>query len=97
MNARENALRIINFDNPERVVSTPPAYVLAWLGCNHEGYQGGGHDSPVGMKWTDVWGVDWHKVQDGVMGISRGQQMLRIDQEKQQPISTEIETKIIEL
>jgi uroporphyrinogen decarboxylase len=50
-------------------MSAPPVYMLSWHGCNHEGYQGGDHDTPVGTKWTDVWGVGWHKVQEGVMGF----------------------------
>jgi len=43
--------------------------MLSWHGCDHDGYQGGGHDSPVGTQWTDVWGVRWHKIQKGVMGF----------------------------
>lgn len=69
MNAKENALRIIHFDQPERVMVAPPVYTVSWLGCNHEGYQEGGHDSPVGTQWADVWGVCWHKIQKGVMGF----------------------------
>jgi len=68
---RENALRIIRFDRPERVVGGPPTHGLAYLGCNHEGYQGGGHDCPVGTTWTDIWGTVWHKELDGVMGFPR--------------------------
>ena len=72
MNAKENALRIIRFEHPERVVSGPPIYWLAYHGCNHEGYTGGSHDCPVGSKWTDIWGTEWHKEHDGVMGFPRG-------------------------
>jgi uroporphyrinogen decarboxylase len=72
MTARENALRIIKFDHPERVVAGPPAHVMSYRGCDHEGYVGGGHDCPVGTKWTDVWGTEWHKEQEGVMGFPRG-------------------------
>jgi len=69
MNAREDALRIIRFDHPEYVMTGPPAYSVWYRGCNHEGYAGGGHDAPVGARWTDVWGTEWHKMLEGVMGF----------------------------
>ncbi len=69
MNARENALRIIRFDRPERVMEGVPTHGVAYLGCNHEGYAGGGHDCPVGTTWTDVWGTVWSKKLEGVMGF----------------------------
>jgi uroporphyrinogen decarboxylase len=72
MTARENALRIIGFDHPERVVSGPPTYGIAYRGANHEGYAGGGHDCPVGSVWTDIWGTVWHKEHADVMGFPRG-------------------------
>jgi len=71
MTARENALRIIRFDRPERVVAGPPVCMLAYLGCNHEGWQGGGHDSPVVSVWRDIWGTEWHREMEGVMGFPR--------------------------
>jgi len=71
MNEKENALRIIRFDHPERVVSGLPTFNLAYLGCNHEGYAGGGHHLPVGSKWTDIWGTGWHLEHPGVMGFPR--------------------------
>ncbi|MCL6432549.1 MAG: hypothetical protein K6V36_17080 [Anaerolineae bacterium] len=71
MNAKENALRIIHFDHPERVVTGPPIYELLYYGVNHEGFDGGGHDSPVGTSWTDIWGTGWHKELAGVMGFPR--------------------------
>jgi len=71
MTDKENALRIIRFDRPERVVGGPPACGLAYRGCNHEGYEGGGHDCPVGTTWTDIWGTVWRKELDGVMGFPR--------------------------
>ncbi len=71
MNAKENALRIIRFDSPERVVSAPPAHGVWYHGCNHEGYDGGGEDRPVGTTWTDVWGTVWKKELAGVMGFPR--------------------------
>ncbi len=72
MNAKENALRIIRFDSPERVVSGPPVHNICYFGCHHRGFEGGGHDSPVGTKWTDIWGTVWYKEHEGVMGFPRG-------------------------
>ena len=78
MNAKENALRIIRFDHPERVVAGPPIHNLCYLGCHHEGFAGGGHDCPVGTRWTDIWGTDWHKELDGVMGFPRGHPLAEV-------------------
>lgn len=72
MNAKENALRIINFDNPERITAGPPVYTLCYHGCNHEGFDGGGDGSPVGTTWLDIWGTEWHKIHEGVMGLPKG-------------------------
>lgn len=69
MNAKENALRIIRFDRPERIVSGAPAYGVHYRGCNHRSYDNGGHDCPVGTTWTDVWGTVWRKELEGVMGF----------------------------
>jgi uroporphyrinogen decarboxylase len=69
MNPKQNALRIIRFDHPEYLMTAPPVHGIAWRGCNHEGYEGGGHDCPVGTVWTDVWGTVWRKEQEGVMGF----------------------------
>jgi len=71
MTAKENALRIIRFDHPERVVGGPPSYGIHYQGCNHEAFVGGGHDCPVGTAWVDVWGTHWRKELDGVMGFPR--------------------------
>ncbi len=71
MTARENALRIIDFNEPERVTSGPPVYWLRYTGVDHEGYDDDlGDDHPVGTRWTDVWGTGWHKEHPGVMGLS---------------------------
>lgn len=72
MTNKENAIEIIRFRKPERIVSRLPDYRLCFLGCNHEGYEGGGHDLPVGSKWTDIWQTEWHKVYVDVMGFPRG-------------------------
>ncbi|MGE5527819.1 MAG: uroporphyrinogen decarboxylase family protein [Patescibacteria group bacterium] len=70
MTARENARRIMKFDAPERVMREIPQYLLCYHGCNHEGFDGRGEDGPVGSRWTDIWGVGWHKEQAGVMGLT---------------------------
>jgi hypothetical protein len=72
MTSKENALRIIKFNNPEKVMVGIPMYCLCYHGCNHEGFNGGGHDCAVGTKWTDIWGTEWHKEMEGVMGFPRG-------------------------
>ncbi|MEW5815055.1 MAG: uroporphyrinogen decarboxylase family protein [Spirochaetota bacterium] len=69
MNARENVLKILKFNHPEYIVDDPPSYKLYYHGCNHEGYKEGGHDSPLGSKWRDIWGTEWHKKQEGVMAF----------------------------
>ena len=71
MNAKENALRIIRFDQPERVVSSCPTHRIAYRGANHEGYTAGGHHLPVGSRWQDIWGTGWHLEHAGVMGFPR--------------------------
>lgn len=72
MTEKQNALEIIRFGKPERITGGLKDYGLQYLGCNHEGYTGGGHHLPVGSKWTDIWGTVWHKEHAGVMGFPRG-------------------------
>jgi hypothetical protein len=36
------------------VVEAPPCHNLCYLGCHHEGYEGGGHHMPVGSHWADI-------------------------------------------
>lgn len=70
MDAKENARRIIHFNHPERVESAPPLYTLQYQGCNHEGWTDTlGDNHLLGARWVDVWGVGWHKIQEGVMGL----------------------------
>ncbi|MBN1581156.1 MAG: hypothetical protein JXA89_10665 [Anaerolineae bacterium] len=79
MKAKENALRIIHFDHPERVVSGPPTHWLLYQGCNHEGFDDDlGDDHPVGSRWIDVWGTGWHKEQAGVMGLAKGNPLVKV-------------------
>jgi len=71
MTDKQNALEIIHFGRPERVVAGIRGYGLSYYGCDHQGYLGGGHDLLVGSTWTDIWGTGWHKEQTGVMGFPR--------------------------
>lgn len=71
MTAKENARRIIAFDRPERVVSGPPCFALQYFGCDHEGWHGSESACPVGSKWVDVWGTEWHKEHADVMGFPK--------------------------
>ena len=71
MDVKENALQIIHFGTPERIMTGPPTHNIAYLGANHEGYTGGGHHVPVGTKWIDVWGTVWYRELEGVMGFPR--------------------------
>ena len=72
MNPKENALRIIHFDHPEHIMTRIPQDLIAYHGCNHEGYSGGGHHLPVGSSWTDIWGTTWRREHPGVMGFPVG-------------------------
>jgi len=72
LNPKENALEVIRFGAPERVPFGVPCRRIAYLGCDHQGYAGGGHHLPVGSKWTDIWGTVWRREHEGVMGFPRG-------------------------
>lgn len=72
MNAKDNALRTIRFDSPERVMGGCPTHGIGYRGCNHEGFNDGGHHLPVGSVWRDIWGTEWHREHEGVMGFPRG-------------------------
>ena len=72
MEAKENAMRILRFDHPERIVREMPAYWLSYLGCFHESFTGGGDNSPAGTNWVDIWGTRWQKELEGVMGFPVG-------------------------
>jgi len=72
MDAKENAIRLLRFDRPERVVRDLPKADCSYFGVNHEPFEGvGGHDSPIGTFWHDIWGVGWQKELPGVMGYAR--------------------------
>ena len=80
MDAKENALRIIYFDQPEWVMRAPPLYDTYYYGCHHRGFAGGeAHNSPVGTRWVDIWGTTWHKIYEGVMGLPKGYPIAEIE------------------
>ena len=73
---KQNALEIIHFGKPERVMIEIPSYSIGYHGVNHQSYDdnslsGDGHDKLVGAKWTDIWGVGWHKEYPDVMGFPK--------------------------
>lgn len=72
MTNKENTLRIIRFDRPKQVLGSVPCYGLSYLGCDHQGYAGGGHHQPAGSKWRDIWSTEWHKEYPDVMGFPKG-------------------------
>jgi uroporphyrinogen decarboxylase len=83
MNAKENALRILRFDEPERIVGGMPGHNISYFGVNHEPFKGqGGHNSPVGTQWRDIWGVGWRKEMQGVMGYAVHHPLADLDVEK---------------
>jgi uroporphyrinogen decarboxylase len=83
MDPKENALRILRFDNPERIVGGIPGHSISYFGVNHEPFEGpGGHNSPVGTVWQDIWGVTWQKEMEGVMGYAVGHPLADLDVER---------------
>jgi uroporphyrinogen decarboxylase len=79
LTAKENAWRIIHFDAPAYIMLKPPLYEIAYFGANHEGFAGGSHDVPVGTRWIDIWGTEWHKSHAGVMGFPVGNPLAKIN------------------
>jgi uroporphyrinogen decarboxylase len=78
MTPKQNALEIIRFGRPQQVVRGAPTHSIAYRGCNHEGYEGGGHRLPVGSKWTDIWGTGWEREHEGVMGFPKSYPLAEI-------------------
>ncbi len=73
MTPKENALRILRFNQPAYAMAGLPSVGLAYRGCNGEGYDCPGHDvQPAGAHWIDIWGTARHKELPGVMGFPRG-------------------------
>jgi len=74
MNQKENALRIIKFNNPEKIVCSVPRFGIAYQGANHQGLDDpreDGHDRPVGSKWHDIWNTEWHKEQEALWDFQK--------------------------
>jgi uroporphyrinogen decarboxylase len=76
MTNKQNAIEIITFGNPERIVPHIPSYNVAYVGAHHQGFSDSamksGHDRPVGSKWFDIWGTMWLKEYPDVMGFPKG-------------------------
>lgn len=75
MTPKRNALEVIRFGSPEWVPCgqwSVPFKRVAYLGCDHQGFEGGGHDLPLGSEWTDIWGTVWRRRHEGVMGFPCG-------------------------
>jgi hypothetical protein len=86
LTARDNARRIVNFDDSATIMPRPPVYEVAHSGANHEGFAGGGHDVPVGTRWIDIWGTEWHKSHAGVMGFPKGHPLIDMGRTPNQTI-----------
>ena len=71
MNAKQNALEIIRFGKPEKVVGGLPCHGIGYFGANHEGFDNPRAERgvPVGGTWTDIWGIGWEKEQEDIMGF----------------------------
>lgn len=82
MDQKENALRIIKFNNPEKIVCGIPSFSISYQGANHQSFDDlreDGHDHPVGAKWHDIWNTEWHKEHAGVMGFPKGNPLAEIE------------------
>jgi hypothetical protein len=85
VNHKENALQIIQFGTPERVLVGPPVHHVAYRDCNHEGYVGGGitfrwdlagliSGAPSGIASTKgSWGPSRQTLSDSVLNLTLGQ------------------------
>lgn len=70
MNPVQNFLSTISFQPAGWIPSAPAVFELRYYGANHEGFDWAlSHDSPLGTRWTDIWGTGWHKIHPGVMGM----------------------------
>jgi uroporphyrinogen decarboxylase len=70
MNPIDTFLRTLRFEPTDRILHYQPVYEISYYGANHEGFGFPlSHDSPVGSRWTDIWGTGWRKIHPGVMGM----------------------------
>jgi uroporphyrinogen decarboxylase len=96
MTPRENLLRVLAFDHPEYVPHGLPVHWLRYRGANHQSLDGtGGDDSPAGSRWTDIWGVGWHKELDGVMGLPEGNPLADITKVDSYPFPDPRDPRIV--
>lgn len=66
-NTKSNALKIIRYNQPERIQVNVPMGIVAYLGCNHEGYTGGLHNGfHSDETWQDIWGTTWRLFVDTI-------------------------------
>jgi len=96
MDAKENALRCIRFDSPERIVTGPPAHHVAYYGCNHEPFEGVGPEGPVGTIWTTVWGYVLRKEQEGVMGFPQFHPLAHVEDLRTYPWPDADDERLVE-
>lgn len=78
MTNKENALRILRFDSPERIVSDIPAHYISYFGVDHEGWDGHGEDLPPHSMWSDIWNIRWEKELPDVMGFPKGNPLAEV-------------------
>ena len=69
MDIKENVLRIIKFDNPERVLRIPPLDILYYYGGSIADNDEGVDAYAYNAKWVDPWGVCWHNAHKDVLGM----------------------------
>ncbi len=71
MNRKELALETIRCRNHQKILTEIPTYTLSYLGADHDGYEGHVDElhRPVGSRWTDIWGTEWHKEYPDLMGL----------------------------
>jgi len=64
MNDRENTSASSVSTAPERVLTAPATYQLAYHGARSRGLRRGrgGDDGPVGARLARLWGVGWRKL-----------------------------------
>ena len=83
MTNRQNALEIIHFGKPEKVLAEIPVHTAEYFGMNHQSLEDtgirDGHNKPVGSRWIDIWGTEWHKEFAGVMGFPKGNPLADMD------------------
>lgn len=73
LDAKENLLRAVKFENPEYVphTFTLPLVAIAYYGANPEDIEPGTQPSRSGKRlvWRDIWGTGWEKVLEDIMPL----------------------------